>query len=177
MADPILAIQTPDLDAATRLSGHDLRLRPVRATDRDVIVRQRRDMFAANGHPAEVVEPMAEAFAVWLEPRLADGRYFGWIAEAADGLAVAGLGMMAMDWPPHPRHPRQDRRGLITNVWVEPDWRGMGVAKTLMRRATAEGFGLDLDLLVLHASPMGRPLYEALGWIPSSEMMLPLKRG
>jgi GNAT superfamily N-acetyltransferase len=118
---------------------------------------------------------MAPAFETWLAPRLASGEYFGWIVEDGAGAPVGGLGMMAIDWPPHPWHPGQDRRGYVTNVFVEPELRGRGVARRLMEMATAEGRRRGIQLIVLHASPMGRPLYERMGWRVGSEMMLPLE--
>ena len=170
---PLPALAT-DLQSplAAPLAGGDWRA--VRPADLREIVRQRREMFAANGHPDQVLAPMSEAFAAWLAPRLASGAYFGWIVEDEAGRPVAGLGMMELDWPPHPLHPGQDRRGYILNVFVDPDLRGAGVGRALMDRAVAEGRRRGLDLLVLHASPMGRPLYDLLGWTPGSEMVLPL---
>ena len=43
-----------------------------------------------------------------------------------------------------------------------------------MAKATEEGRRRGLDLMVLHASTMGRPLYEQLGWQAGSEMTLSL---
>lgn len=146
-------------------------LRPVGAADLDLICRHRREMFMASGRAEEVVAPMDAPFRAWLHPRLASGAYFGWIAEA-DGAPIGGLGMMEIDWPPHPSHPTQDRRGYILNVYVEPAHRGQGVAQALMARATEEGRRRGLDLMVLHATAMGRPLYERLGWAQTSEMSL-----
>jgi ribosomal protein S18 acetylase RimI-like enzyme len=151
-----------------------LTFRDARDGDLDLIVRHRREMFAANGYPDNVLAAMGEAFRAWLAPRLASGAYFGWVVEDAAGQAVAGLGMIEIDWPPHPLHPGQDRRGYILNVFVEPHLRGAGVARGLMDRATGEGRRRGLDLLVLHASPMGRSLYEGLGWTAGNEMLLPL---
>jgi len=162
------------LASDSRLTGRRLALRPVRAADAALIARQRREMFAANGHPDAVLAPMAAAFEAWLAPHLAAGSYFGWIVEDEDGQAVGGLGMMAIDWPPHPRHPQQDRRGYITNVFVESRLRGAGVGRLLMETATQEAHRRGLELMVLHASPMGRPLYERMGWTAGSEMMLSL---
>ncbi len=167
MIDP-----TVILDADHRLAGHGLALRPVRTADLALIVRHRREMFAANGHPDEVLATMSAAFEVWLTAHLAAGTYFGWIVIDASGVAVGGLGMMEIDWPPHPRHPRQHKRGYITNVFVEPWLRGSGVGRALMEKAAQESGRRGLDLTVLHASPMGRSLYERMGWTAGSEMML-----
>jgi GNAT superfamily N-acetyltransferase len=131
-------------------------------------------MFMASGRSADVVTPMDVPFRAWLEPKLAAGAYFGWIAEAA-GVPVGGLGMMEIDWPPHPSHPAQARRGYVLNVYVEPAHRGRGVAGALMRLATDEGRRRGLELMVLHATAMGRPMYEKLGWTQTAEMSLSLE--
>ncbi|MCI3133485.1 GNAT family N-acetyltransferase [Phenylobacterium aquaticum] len=149
--------------------------RPVSVDDLDVICRHRREMFQASGRSAADLAPMDEAFRPWLAPRLAAGDYFGWIVDQADGTPIAGLGMMVIDWPPHPSHPRQGARGYVLNVFVEPEHRGQGLARQLMDRAVEEGRRRELDYMILHATRMGRPLYERMGWAQTSEMSLSLR--
>jgi GNAT superfamily N-acetyltransferase len=88
-------------------------------------------MFAESGRAREALRPMTAAFEQWLSPRLEDGSYFGWMLEDA-GVVIAGLGMMVIDWPPHPSHPADHRRAYILNVFVEPEHRREGLAKRLM---------------------------------------------
>lgn len=114
---------------------------------------------------------MADPFREWLAPRLADGRYFGWIVEEG-GAPVAGLGMMEIDWPPHPLHPREARRGYILNVYVEPGFRRRGLARLLMETAQEEARRRGIGYAILHATDQGRALYEALGWTDTAEMAL-----
>ncbi|MDP3175484.1 MAG: GNAT family N-acetyltransferase [Phenylobacterium sp.] len=149
--------------------------RPISEGDADLIGRHRHEMFKASGRTDEILAPMTEAFAKWLVPQLTDDAYFGWIAHEA-GVDIAGLGMMVIDWPPHPSHPAQDRRGYILNVFVEPEHRGRGIARALMGLATDEGRRLGLEYLVLHATAMARPMYEKLGWRQTSEMAIDLRR-
>jgi len=126
-------------------------------------------MFAENKVPLVDLDAMAEPFAAWLIPRLADGRYFGFVAEAG-GRIVAGVGLMLLDWPPHSLHPESALRGYILNVYVEPKFRGAGLAKELMHRAEDEFRRRGVGFEVLHASAMGRALYEGLGWSAMPEM-------
>lgn len=149
-------------------------LRPVAADDLELICLQRRRMFEEAGSPEEVLAPMTGAFRDWLAPRLLSGAYFGWMATAGDPQPVGGIGMMAIDWPPHPAHPLQSARGYILNLFVEPEHRGRGVARALMARATQEAKQRGLDFMILHATEMGRPLYEKLGWGRTAEMSLSL---
>jgi GNAT superfamily N-acetyltransferase len=150
--------------------------REVAPADLDLICRHRRDMFLASGRNPALVARMAAPFRDWLAPKLVAGLYAGWIAEAA-GSPVGGLGFMEIDWPPHPLHPSEARRGYILNVYVEPEHRGRGVAGELMRLATAEGRRRGLATMVLHATAMGRPMYEKLGWAQTAEMSLQLDDG
>ena len=146
-------------------------LRSLHTADLELICRHRAEMFRASGRPDALIAAMAGPFRQWLEPRLEDGRYFGWVAEE-DGKGIAGLGMMTIDWPPHPLHPDDDRRGYILNVYVEPDYRGMGIARKLMDRAGEEARRRGLRYVILHATAQARPLYERLGWTPTAEMAL-----
>lgn len=126
-------------------------------------------MFADNGVAAETLDLMAEPFAAWLGPKLKDGSYLGFVAEDG-GAVVAGIGLRLIDWPPGPLHPTKEVRGYILNVYVEPAFRGQGVVSELMRRAEEEFRARDVTYETLHASTMGRPVYEKLGWTATTEM-------
>ena len=130
-------------------------------------------MFKASGRSDELLAPMFQPFADWLEPLLRAGTYFGWMT-SSEGVEIGGLGMMVIDWPPHPLHPLQASRGYILNVFVEPDHRGRGIAKALMDLAMSEARQRGLQHMILHATTMGRPMYEKLGWAATSEMSISL---
>lgn len=149
------------------------RYREAAEGDADLICRHRQEMFKASGRTDEMLAPMSQAFRPWLLPKLSSGEYFGWIVEA-DAAPVGGLGMMVIDWPPHPSHPTQAARGYILNVFVEPEHRGHGLAKALMELAMAEARERGLQHMILHATAAGRPLYEKLGWSQTSEMSISL---
>lgn len=146
-------------------------LRPLSADDLDIVCRHREEMFRESGRDEAVIATMRQPFRDWVEPRLADGSYFGWIA-VSGGEEIGGLGMMEIDWPPHPSHPTSGKRGYILNVFVEPAHRGKGVATRLMEEAAEEAKRRGLSFAILHATEQGRPLYDRLGWKPTAEMAL-----
>jgi ribosomal protein S18 acetylase RimI-like enzyme len=139
--------------------------------DAEAICRHREAMYREAGRPVEAIEAAREPFRRWLEPKLKDRSYLGWAVES-NGVVVAGLGMIVLDWPPHPLHPFENRRGYILNVYVEREFRGRGLAKHLMLTAQAEARSMGMGYLVLHASDLGRPVYERLGWAATDEMSL-----
>jgi GNAT superfamily N-acetyltransferase len=144
-------------------------IRAVGPGDHGVICEHRRRMFAENDAPLAALDAMAGPFAAWLKPRLEDGRYFGFMAEDA-GAVVAGIGQVLLDWPPHFLHPESALRGYVLNVYVEAACRGQGLAQKLMGRAEEAFRERGVMFEVLHASGMGRPLYERLGWMAMPEM-------
>jgi GNAT superfamily N-acetyltransferase len=143
--------------------------RPLTGSDLDLVVRHRTEMFREMGSPEAELTAMSAGFRLWVEPRLRDGTYLGWVIEQGSR-AAAGIGMMVLDWPPHPYHPSDSRRAYILNVFVEPEYRGKGLATALMEMARNEATERGIAFMVLHASPQGRSLYEKLGWKPTSEM-------
>jgi GNAT superfamily N-acetyltransferase len=152
----------------------EYRTRPATPDDLEPICRHRADMFReAGAAPEEILDTMTAHFREWLRPKLRDGAYLGWIVEH-EGLPIAGAGMIVLDWPPHPRHPADSRRGYVLNVWVEPEHRGRGLATGLMKTAQQEALRQGIVLMTLHATAAGRPVYEKLGWQPMPEMSLAL---
>jgi GNAT superfamily N-acetyltransferase len=146
--------------------------RPVLPSDLDLICRHREDMFRASNVPGRSdrsLRAMTASFRLWIEPRLADGSYFGYIVEE-DGAAVAGIGLMIIDWPPHPLHPNEDKRGYVLNLFVEPSHRKRGLARMLTELGEAEIARRGVSFAILHATRMGRPLYERAGWTQTAEM-------
>ena len=148
-------------------------IRPVSQSDLELICGHRERMFAASGRDRAALKPMTRAFRDWLCPRLADKSYSGWIIER-DGRAIAGVGMMVIDWPPPPSHPTQHRRGYVLNMFVEPAHRRRGLGRRLMEMARAEASASGIDYVTLHTTRQGRPLYEGLGWTATAEMGLHL---
>ena len=113
-------------------------IRAATPADAAVITHHRRRMFVDAGRQDNrVLDVMAEHFKPWVETRLADGRYLGWLT-SENGTVVAGAGLIVLDWPPHPLDPRQDKRGYLLNVYVEPEHRRKKLASQLIDQALAE---------------------------------------
>lgn len=144
-------------------------LRRLEPGDREMVCRHREAMFLEAGGDAQNLRRMTQHFRPWLAPRLADGRYYGFVVLEGDAPAAA-IGLMSIDWPPHPAHPEVDQRGYVLNVYVEPAYRRRGLASKLMRLGEAEFTRRGLGFAILHATEAGRPVYQALGWAGTAEM-------
>ena len=100
---------------------------------------------------------------------------FGFIAETGGG-PVAGIGLMGVGFPPHPLHPDKTKRGYVLNLFVEPEWRGQGIATRLMAAAEETFRQRGLSYAMLHATKQARPMYEQHGWTQTPELGKPLSQ-
>jgi GNAT superfamily N-acetyltransferase len=144
-------------------------LRLIRTSDLDLICRHRHAMFYEAGRAEADLAAMANPFRSWVASKLASGEYFGFVKEL-QGSVVGGIGLMVIDWPPHPFHPMDERRGYVLNLYVEPEHRRRGIAQELMERSEQEFRRRGIVYVILHATAEGRPLYERSGWVATTEM-------
>ena len=145
--------------------------REIRTSDLDLICHHRYEMFRDMGKPLDKIEPMIVEFRNWLNPKLHDGSYFGFILEDENGKPAGGIGLHIFDWAPHVLHPEEHLRGYISNVYVEHHCRRQGVASRLMELGEAELKRRGASLIVLHASDAARGIYDKAGWRQSTEMI------
>jgi GNAT superfamily N-acetyltransferase len=75
---------------------------------------------------------------------------------------------------PSPFQPSFRSYGYIWNVYVDADYRRQGIATKLTKASIHYLHSLNCTHAILHASPLGRSLYETLGFVPKNEMVLKL---
>jgi GNAT superfamily N-acetyltransferase len=142
--------------------------------DAAVISQQRRLMFTDAGQgdariDSRILDVMEKHHEPWVAERIADGRYTGWLIEDGDRI-VAGAGMLLLDWPPHFLDPETAQRAYVLNVYVDPEYRRHRLGRHLMEKVLEDAHRRGIRVVSLHATPKGRPLYEALGFHATNEM-------
>lgn len=149
-------------------------IRRASAADLETLVAHREAMFRDMDYKDDAaLNSMSEKFRVWLLEHLNAGDYLAWLAVAPDGAIAAGTGLWLMDWPPH-MIGQDTRRGNILNVYTAERFRRRGLARQLMDTVLLWCRENGIDTIVLHASPTGRSLYDAIGFMPTNEMRLKL---
>lgn len=146
------------------------------ATPADIpeVLRQRRAMYEAMGYAdAFALEAMSARSTEYLAKAMADGSFRAWLACVARR-AVGGGAVLISPWLAHP-DDLECRRATILNVYVDPEFRRRGIARSLMQTILTWCKGEGLARVTLHASDAGRPLYESLGFEASNEMRLTLR--
>jgi len=139
--------------------------------DAELIGQQRRKMFVDAGQPDDArMAAMVQAFVPWVRGKLAEDLYVGRLA-MQDGVVVGGAGMWLMEFPPHFLQLAPVRAYLL-NFYVAPEFRGRGLAKALLAAAVEDARRRGCEVVTLHASKFGRPIYEKAGFKQTNEMML-----
>jgi GNAT superfamily N-acetyltransferase len=142
----------------------------------DTLIAHRRGMFHDMGyHDASALDAMCAKFRPWLVAKMEAEQYLAWLVTSAwtsgSETVVAGAGLWIMDWPPH-MVGTQARRGNVVNVYTADAWRRRGLARRLMDAILDWCRANSLDVVVLHASKDGRPLYDSMGFTATNEMRL-----
>jgi ribosomal protein S18 acetylase RimI-like enzyme len=81
--------------------------------------------------------------------------------------------MWLVDFPPH-WMDAEPVRAYLLNFYVEPAFRGRGIAEKMLKLGVDEAKRRGIGVVSLHASKLGRPIYERNGFADTNEMMLRL---
>jgi GNAT superfamily N-acetyltransferase len=148
--------------------------RLARVEDAELISVHRHRMFVDSGQADDDrMATVIRTFTPWVRERLTAKTYIGWLSAPQEEPTriVAGGGLLLMDFPPHYLDVGAVR-GYLLNFYVDPDWRGQGLAYKLLRTAVEETQRRGIGVVSLHASVYGKPLYERNGFKISNEMLL-----
>ena len=146
-----------------------------RATIADIphLVRHRELMFREMAIPA-AFEDMLVAAERWLRHAIPSQTYLGWVAESSRGEVAAGGGLIVIPWPPGPI-TMDPRCAFVFNVYTDKAHRKQGLARRLMEAMHEHCRAEGIERVVLNASTFGKPLYEAMGYVVTSEPMMRMK--
>jgi GNAT superfamily N-acetyltransferase len=150
-----------------------VRLRRATVQDLDLLVRHRRRMWEdIGGFTLAQLDAADPVYRRWARARLRSGTLVGWVA-VVDGVAAASGCVWIQPVQPHPRWARGLQPYLLS-MFTEPEQRGRGLAKRIVKAATEWCRTQGYPRFALHASDAGRPIYEGLGWARSWEMRIDL---
>jgi GNAT superfamily N-acetyltransferase len=153
-----------------RRSPPGVRLRRATLADLPLLVRHRGGMFRAmGGRSPRTIAAHLPVYERWLVPRLASAEAVAWIADDEAGRPLGSATLWFQPGRPRPGLPSL-RVPYLLSVFTEPAARGRGVATAIVLEAATLSKRLGYTRLELHASRMGRRVYERLGFEPTTEM-------
>jgi GNAT superfamily N-acetyltransferase len=150
------------------------KLRRASRADARVLVAHRHRMFAEIGArtPRQLVTH-DRVYSRWILPRLRSGDVIVLLVETPDRGVVASGGIWFRPEQPRPEAPKS-RVPYLFSMFTEPEYRGRGFARQIVREAVRIARGRGYRRVVLHAALKGRPLYRSLGFVRGWEMRLDL---
>ncbi|AAK80445.1 putative GNAT family acetyltransferase [Clostridium acetobutylicum] len=95
--------------------------------------------------------------------------FISWISEE-DNEIIATSGVCFYKYPPSYLNP-SGKVAYITNMYTKYEYRSRGIALALLKLVILEAKKRDYLFLRLHASDMGRPIYEEIGFKPFDDFM------
>ncbi|MBN1936669.1 MAG: GNAT family N-acetyltransferase [Anaerolineae bacterium] len=153
----------------------DILIRPATLDDLDALVYLRRLMFESMGHTdPEQLAAGDRAARAYIEAKLPGGEFCAWVAVAADGQVVSSGGAVIDVHPPGPGN-LSGKIGYIMSVATRPEYRRRGLARRIVETIIEWFKAQGVTRIALHASDMGRPMYERMGFKASTEMRLEIK--
>ncbi len=156
-----------------------LTLRFATIEDISALVNHRRRMFEDMYADQVVVrdrasyDAMDTAYADILRYEIPAGSTRAWVIDDHGTIAASGA-LKFTDWLPR---PDGQRRGLVYvhSVYCVPEYRRQGLARRVLQAMIDYCRVNGWPRITLHASDMGRGLYEELGFTPTNEMRLVLE--
>ena len=144
--------------------------------DLELLVRTRiQVLLAANQLPEGTDMTAVEtASRDYYRAALADGSHAAWLVFDGDTWIGAGGVSFYRIMPTY--HNPSGRRAYLMNIYTRPDYRRRGIARHMVDLLVGEARQRGITAISLEATDMGRPLYEAYGFVQMpSEMELPAK--
>lgn len=117
----------------------------------------------------ELRQNLAEYFARHLK----DSSHFLALLGREDGRVVSCVFVVYCDYPPN-NLDSSPLRGIVMNVYTNPDYRRKGYARQLLEKAIEISREKGACLLDLFATEDGFPIYSKLGFVPQSETAMRL---
>ncbi|MCP4544131.1 MAG: GNAT family N-acetyltransferase [Chloroflexi bacterium] len=154
----------------------EVTIRQATVADISNLVRLRRAMFKAMGFddPAQLAAASAAA-AEYFAENIPTGGFYGWLAiSSTDGEAI-GSGSVVIDQHPPGPNNLSGRIGYIMNMVTVPRYRRQGIGRRVMQAMVEWLAEQGVHRITLHATEMGRSVYENLGFVDSNEMQLKLE--
>lgn len=154
----------------------DFRIGQASAADTAELVELRIGYLEADFGVLTVDQRRELSFEVSAYLRYKLGRdLFVYVAREGEAGAIAACAwLLLVDKPPSPRFPH-GRTGVLFNVYTRHAYRRRGLARQVMELLIDDARGRALDVLELHATEDGYPLYRQLGFEDDSTTHVPMR--
>lgn len=128
--------------------------------DMDELIHLRKKQLADEG-----IEPNIDIdreLYAFFENKLNDGSLRQWLVEVDGGVIACGA-VLFYEFPPTYTN-RSGIKAYITNMYTEENYRGQGIATSLLTKLVDEAKDSGVTRIWLGASRLGKPVYKKFGF-------------
>jgi GNAT superfamily N-acetyltransferase len=138
-------------------------IRAATGTDVGELARLRWQLYTERESHDEPFPAYAERFAAFAHDALARDDWWAWVADD-DGTLVAAVWLHAVPRVPAPGHGDPRPMGYLTNMYVEPEHRAMGLGARMIRKLTGHCEAGGFELILTFPAEDAYRFYEQHGF-------------
>jgi GNAT superfamily N-acetyltransferase len=169
----VLDTPMPNKDPQARLKCS---YRKAIASDDESIAEHFYNIWLDNGLTPENLLPNAKIEVLsFIQNAREQHSYQAFVAEVDQTIVGSAGSQLFGGLYPMLFQPSYRKIGYIWGVYVEPDYRHQGIGRSLTQMNLDYLQTIGCTRAILHASPLGRPVYEQLGFQPNNEMLIELQ--
>jgi ribosomal protein S18 acetylase RimI-like enzyme len=151
------------------MSSSDYDIRRLTVADIPAFIDLRGRMFTEVGF--KDLDDLNDVSADYFTHAVPSEEFIGYVAISETDAVVGSAGMSLYTMPPKPIQA-DGRFGYVSSMYVLSEHRRNGLARRMMRALIEYADEIDLVWITLHASKMGQPIYESIGFKVWKEMGL-----
>ncbi|MBQ4464255.1 MAG: GNAT family N-acetyltransferase [Eubacterium sp.] len=145
----------------------EIRYKKLTEKEIDTFIQMRINQLREEGATEDI--DLVPALKDFYHRHMSDGTFVSWLA--MDGNAIVGTsGMSFVEKPPYFTCP-SGKRGLLSSMFTDKNYRRMGIAKELLSRVIEEARAYGCGTVQITASDMGVKLYTAYGFTHNGNFM------
>ena len=148
----------------------DFQFRLAGIRDVEVLTSLRIELLREMGNikAGEDVPELENGIRAYFRTHIIKGDFICWVAVSGGGI-VATSGLVVMERPPIMGNPG-GLEGYIMNIYTRPEYRKKGAAAGILEMIKEHAKSAGINMLWLHATKEGRPLYEGRGFTARADL-------
>lgn len=121
------------------------------------------------GTSMEDIHIVRQNFTSYLKEHMPKDEFIAWLAFDGENI-VATSGLSFYQRPPS-FMIKTGKCAYIMNMYTKSEYRGLGIAKELFQHMINEAKNKGCEYINLHATELGRPVYEKFGFVLTEDEM------
>lgn len=107
--------------------------------------------------------------SIFFNNKLREGSLIQWVVEEKEEIIACGA-VIFYEFPPTYTN-KSGKKAYITNMYTQANYRGQGIATSLLTKLVEETKNAGISKIWLGASKLGRPVYKKFGFKETDEWL------